>query len=872
MGESTELCSKEFNIRSDQYPEKLEAQLLSLKSLFDETQAERMGQSALSSELRRQFGGGIKGFEMFVSEVERKSTAGVFVFDLLRMADFYEAPEVSFSTHKVERNGLETSLKAYFIEGLDVTFHSAFNQVKPEVCTKNKSVHSLASYQDAADPFTHYLRVTSRNQGQEHTSLLEATLIECVKEGEKKGKEDVLLVEGIFGKIEEGEKGILFDYLYSCLIKFAHKKGSEMTFNLHFNPASQVEPIEFVNYVGSRVANVEFYQRKSHSQYRRINEEVQKHSTQLRALRVGDASVKEQSDALTDKLSGFFAHPQNVLSNFASDDRYSDTWWQSEGKSEWNRRDGQVYGLELNVRDIRREYNRLFSSARRTKVGGFLGATALLIGLVGYVLSMDRPIRCENGEMESRFSFQCSTEEGTQKLHFYDLDTLIINTPPEEDFLVATVGSKENIYLIEMKGKDNVLRFRRSAELQPTINQATQGKDLCTKNTSMNEQSIIETIGSCTGSSQVVMRALELFEKYGDLHHLVMPKILYRISDKAYQTKNSHEMLSFIEFLNDDQVVEALKLPEMLFRHKLQMGGANDFVDKVFDLVDVKNPEIVNGAMVWFHNHTEGQRASVGGRALILSVNELRDFMSNSLLERFVRFANNLAVQEEAPKIVSTIGAIVKEAYSVYSDHPKKVIPTGLNSPKAVVDVYFPAILSALEAQANTDDIYATVMGMSDLARFRRDALNYDWRGDKQWIMDVAFFAYAMHHDCIQGKVKQLRPRLTRRHSSRDVETFFEERDPYIRYVHQTLAAAKDQLFGRIGEQRISMKQPYRTLGRPPYDEAESGQWQLLTEDLFLSMFDQEIHRLRSIKRETTEVFQTKNSDFPYEAGLCERP
>lgn len=418
--------------RSYQHAEKLKEQLEDLVSLFIKKSEKARRRKNLSDELTKQFKGG-KGFFDFVSELMKKSYgyqfsynfkrdannkklkekefAGVNVplphlpaklntFDLLRLAEQYKAPKIKFRPETVvvleegnNKVNLDLTLQANFEEqALSIIFNSVFEETR--VCTKNKRPHSLAAYQDAADLFTHRLRVTSeltKKKGESEkeretisSSLLETTIIECSKKS--------LLIEGVYGKVGEREKEKVFDYLYACLIKYAYETKNDLAFNLGFNPRSQQEPIEFVNYITKKILKKEFYtydggKKRFRLPKERKKEREKKYKQRIRATTLKDKSkkVKKIRKNLEKKLKNTFKNPKKTLDDLCEEGRYADSWWhyfksEKEKVPEWNTREGECYCLRLGYGEVKKEYERLFG---RKKVSG---KKKFLFGLVGLLL------------------------------------------------------------------------------------------------------------------------------------------------------------------------------------------------------------------------------------------------------------------------------------------------------------------------------------------------------------------------------------------------------------------------------------------------------------------------------------------------------
>ena len=398
---------------SFQYPEKLEEQLTELRELFNKESKVSRRYELVSQELRVQFGGGSKGFSTFIEEITEKSgyyldsenerymplTEGLSIFDLLKIAERYQPPSTQFkpkslSSGKKPARKSRRSLHARFETiPLSIVYNSFFKQTRPKaVCTKNREAHSLAGYQDAADPFTHNLSLSleeARKEGKTSHQLLEAIVIETEKvEGgnDKNGNDDgCLLVEGVFGVVDEEMRESVFDYIYSCLIKYVYEEKKNLLFNLSFNPGSQHLPLHFINWLGWKKLNKVFYEfSEEGKRVKRKVESIEEHSCELQAVRLSDS----ERAGLEERVGDCFDAPQEVLDRFDREKRYSDTWWWISGKSECNMREGSVHCLEINREMIKEEYERLFVSnsfsIKRLLTTGLFGLLFVggLIGLL----------------------------------------------------------------------------------------------------------------------------------------------------------------------------------------------------------------------------------------------------------------------------------------------------------------------------------------------------------------------------------------------------------------------------------------------------------------------------------------------------------
>ncbi|MBI1970226.1 hypothetical protein HYS47_00610, partial [Candidatus Woesearchaeota archaeon] len=371
------------------------------------------------------------------------------VIDLLRLGRHYTPPEVSFpakgvllDTVQLDNDGEDSKHKtglllgAYFVsDPLSAVFDSRFETTK--VCTNNKSEHSLAGYQDAADPLTHRLRVFGKrikdakdeaikkiiienpNQFADDISysVLEACLIES--------DDGSILVEGVYGSVLYAEMPAFFDWMYACLVKFAEEQGKKLHFNLSFNPDSQQAPIEFANYVAQRNAGKTIYtydaERGKYVQTPEAALLFKQSSKRLRAVALNDKQAKTARKQLVRNLEGIVHDPDGLLDEFSRERRYADSWQpyefevrRNKDMPQWNLREGEVYCLTLSKKDIEREYQSYFGKSQIRKILFGLGM-AIAAVCYGYYYFTNLPIHCYNSIVKD---LEIVCQEDGQQRHF----------------------------------------------------------------------------------------------------------------------------------------------------------------------------------------------------------------------------------------------------------------------------------------------------------------------------------------------------------------------------------------------------------------------------------------------------------------------
>ncbi len=331
-------------------------------------------------------------------------------FDLLRIAEQYTPPEVDFEHKSLFVNDSLLNMQAEFNQNPILTvFNHLFEQTA--VCTKNKGMHSIATYQDAADPFSHRITVNAQStdkDGVTSQSMLEARIIEC--EGNHSTKKSAketpyLLVASLQGPVDQKCKEDISAYTYSCLIDYAYKAGKKLLFNVSFNPKSQNEPIEFMNFIARKIIGTDIYKFNEQEQkYSDFDENtinlLNNHIYSLKALTLENQSryVKKIRKSLERALNGMFKNPKELFGKLAEEKRYADAWQPYEFRfknnkeqPQWNMRDGETYCLELSLEDIEKEHKKLFPEQHRKKKRRTLialaGAAAALAAGVTYLFS-----------------------------------------------------------------------------------------------------------------------------------------------------------------------------------------------------------------------------------------------------------------------------------------------------------------------------------------------------------------------------------------------------------------------------------------------------------------------------------------------------
>lgn len=493
---------------SFQRPEALRTQLQGLEGYFVKASQLEKEQPALCRELRQQFPSGSRAHFNFLNELLKKSLGVQFhynnkdntftsakksvplvptrvpIVDLLRLAEQYEPPAVRFDpafSASIGDGGQESpttiQLRASFVSNpFSVVFDSRFEKTK--VCTKNKNDHSLATYQDAADPFSHRLRVepevkrqarTVAEQGSEINnasedithSVLEAELFEC--EGNS------ILVEGVYGDLPENQKEPIFDYLYACLIKYAYETGNSLQFNLSFNPRSQTEPIKFINHVSQRLHGRTLYVLDG-GEYHAAKEAgpfIQESQRQLRAVTFRSSEAKKVRKRVAKNLEGIINESDTFFDAFSHERRYADSWQPYEfnvrknhDKPQWNLREGEVSCLEIDSHQLKKEYARLFGKRRIPLVEKvLLGAVSVLAtGALALWWGYSRPTICENGIVD-RLTLLCTTEDGLEKeFHVETLNDVDITGS------AITANVDQETYSIKLYNEGEMKSFVRAME------------------------------------------------------------------------------------------------------------------------------------------------------------------------------------------------------------------------------------------------------------------------------------------------------------------------------------------------------------------------------------------------------------------------
>ena len=394
--------------RSHQTPRSLREQLTEFQGYFMADNPQEKKEVGVCRELRRQFGGGAAGYLDFLNELLKKSygvqlkydadsktfnavnevpmppamlPAHVNVFDLLQLAKLYHPPGISFQPYQEKSDGLETVIRAAFVKDqLQTIFDSRFERTR--VCTKNKERHSLAAFQDAADPFVHRLQITKttqRSRGEETSSMLELKLVECFSTEEL---EPVILVEAIQGDASEEDRHSIFRYTVDCLSHYLLAARTTLYFNMSFNTNSQPEPMEFVNFVASQFTGIFIYSVR-HGKYSITDQgkDALKESKYWLAAvqypltnRPGDSKQspvewllnqkKRVRQRFSRRYKGYrfyaekhFHNPDTILTDFQSERRYADSWQPYEfkviknpNKPQWNNRKGYVSAIKLTKR------------------------------------------------------------------------------------------------------------------------------------------------------------------------------------------------------------------------------------------------------------------------------------------------------------------------------------------------------------------------------------------------------------------------------------------------------------------------------------------------------------------------------------------
>lgn len=297
------------------------------------------------------------------------------VFDLLRIAECYEHPAVEFPR--------EETLDA-FAEFETDPLRVVFNDMKSSkpICTQNKEPHSLAAYQDAADPFTHYLRLFKRG---DDTTQQEAMIVESTTKNLKDNRlEDCLLVEGVYGTPSlEDQRDNYFYYMYKCLVHYAFKARIPLAFNTAFSDNSQIEPKLFLNYtcenhLGKRPV---FVFNKKNERYELSKRTRLNNNYRIKAFNLNDNkdSITRLRKGIEEKLNGIFTNPSAVLDAFSNEKRYLDTTFfprqrheyesreyyfthqfLRRHKGQWNKREGNAKLIYLNYEEVKAEHIRLF--------------------------------------------------------------------------------------------------------------------------------------------------------------------------------------------------------------------------------------------------------------------------------------------------------------------------------------------------------------------------------------------------------------------------------------------------------------------------------------------------------------------------------
>ncbi len=658
-----------------QTPESLQEQIEDFELLFHRKseQAERYG--SISKELRRQFGGGSDGFHCFIEELlnnskfesdgkyQRRSEAALNAFDLLRLAEHYQPPKIQFRPRRIDG---ETIFYAKFVEDpLEFIFNSAFNRTEPKaVCTKNKEPHSLASYLDAADPFTHYLQVSGEND----SSFLEAIICEC------EGKE-TLLVEGVYGVVEEEKREKSFEYLYSCLTAYAHKQKKSISFNLHFNPASQHIPMQFVNFVGR---GEEFYLfEDSRKNPKRMDKSVARHKKNISALK--------EPIKLLEVIERNFTDPKEVLDIFTNQKRYSDTWWESSGKDEWNNREGEAYCMEIGFKELKKMYR---VPLPRIEWGVGLILLAALVGVGENYFSGDDSIECASANMKG-LTLHCVDDEGERQFYLDELD----NLHRDGDVFKASVkGVKYQITPIN-EGEAGELHsaagFRRLIDenLQRFWDAGGKLRDkFCRQPPPSRKLSIPElseyTMG-CTENSAVSFRTLDLgiiLEEEGLKEEA--DTIMGIIAQRAYSTKNADEVLSAAGFFKDENIYGLLKMSK-------QSGqNTNELVALLGQLSEWKNSQLRGKVIALAHYYVGSGQFTGGvvdmeqgiidpnfGRGYIVLSDLVKasEFLKPVGLAKYIALAEKLADHPYAAHIFEDLNQIGKDGTSTRSEPRNKM-------------------------------------------------------------------------------------------------------------------------------------------------------------------------------------------------------
>ncbi|MBT5272569.1 hypothetical protein HOL83_04490 [Candidatus Woesearchaeota archaeon] len=135
-------------------------------------------------------------------------------------------------------------------------------------CRFNFGDHNVGSFLDSADPSIHYLCVKASRHTKEDAEIPSPLAMAILHESKNSRFEKFLVVEGVFGnnirnlKNAEGklDPELGYEYLYNCLIKYAHETKRQLAFNLCFNQKHPSQgTFEFINYVAKRIGEDPYY-------------------------------------------------------------------------------------------------------------------------------------------------------------------------------------------------------------------------------------------------------------------------------------------------------------------------------------------------------------------------------------------------------------------------------------------------------------------------------------------------------------------------------------------------------------------------------------------------------------------------------------
>ncbi|MBI2147379.1 hypothetical protein HYU19_02765 [Candidatus Woesearchaeota archaeon] len=619
--------------KSYQKPSALRSQLEDMVNYFKRGRSNKP--FGLRKELQAQFGGGEKGYLDFLNELLKKSYGvqlrydkdakkfavvdnptnppavlpeKINLFDLLRLAEQYTPPSIRFPTRRDRTEITSEVASASFVnDPLSTVFDSRFESTS--VCTKNKQRHSLAGFQDAADPFTHRLRVTrntKKNDGTLTESMLEVTLIECFSEDHL----HATLVGGIQGSIKEDDKRALFQYAYWCLQHYATVSDTVLYFNLNFNPKSQREPMDFINTVGNDVLGI-FVYTLIDGEYKltdRGKEKTEELNYPLLAITTKDlpafSSIHvprrlrkkgmersyRHSSGIKRHLGRSISNPDDFLDDFASERRYADSWQPYEFKTkrnsnhpQWNVRTGEVSAIKLDRNTIKKlwkkEYIQITSVGEKILMGLLtpLVAFAFLDIVATFVDLPSLHPYCSDAVVQ-QYTISCVNDDKVQEFPIETLQDIELRRSVNGTKFLATAPDSKRYAILLKRGNRYSEAFFSALALKGAMEQylAQVGKQADANvesfknflNTPIHQprQSAIvgmhgayelysEYIAASTRDLHLLMRMRTLQEAYGFSD--ITESFSRRIVEELYRSRSSEGIertLTAVSTLTGDDV------------------------------------------------------------------------------------------------------------------------------------------------------------------------------------------------------------------------------------------------------------------------------------------------------------------------------